>query len=204
LCALDDRDLKLERLKWRSQKEQYAKQYQQAMAQRNAALAQIVAAQMAQADAELALVEEHLARARVPAPFDGIVVVGDLRQMIGAPVERGHVLFEVAPLETYRLILQVDERDVAEVRAGQPGHLVLSAFPTKALPFTVEMVTPVSTAREGRNYFRVEAQLAYTPARLRPGMEGIGKIAIDRRLLVWIWTHQALDWVRLTLWSWWP
>lgn len=204
LCTLDDRDLRLQRLKWRSQKEQYVKQYQQAMAQRNAAQTKIVTAQIEQAEAELALVEEQLARTQVQAPFDGVVVTGDLSQSIGSPVERGHVLFEVAPLEAYRVILQVDERDIAEVTVGQRGHLALSAFPTEPLPLTVERVTPVSTAHEGRNYFRVEAQLAHMPARLRPGMEGVGKIDIDRRLLVWIWTHQALDWLRLLLWSWWP
>jgi hypothetical protein len=98
----------------------------------------------------------------------------------------------------------IDERDIAEVIAGQHGHLVLSAFPTEPLAFAVEQVTPVSVAREGRNYFRVEARLLHTPARLRPGMEGVGKIDIERRLLLWIWTHDALDWLRLLLWSWWP
>jgi multidrug resistance efflux pump len=204
MCTLDDRDLKLERLKWRSQREQYAKQYQQALAQRNAALGQIITAQIAQAEAELALVEEHLERAQLRAPFESLVVSGDLSQSIGAPVERGKVLFEVAPLEAYRVILEVDEHDIAEAADGQEGHLVLSAFPNEPLPFTVTKLTPVSTAREGRNYFRVEARLAHTPARLRPGMEGIGKIAIDRRLLLWIWTHQAVDWLHLQLWSWLP
>jgi multidrug resistance efflux pump len=204
LCTLDDRDLKLERLKWRSQREQYSKQYQQALAQRNAALGQIITTQIAQAEAELALVEEHLERAQLRAPFESLVVSGDLSQSIGAPVERGKVLFEVAPLDAYRVILEVDERDVAEVADGQEGHLVLSAFPNAPLPFTVTQLTPVSTAREGRNYFRVEARLAHTPAHLRPGMEGIGKIAVDRRLLLWIWTHQAVDWLRLQLWSWLP
>jgi len=70
--------------------------------------------------------------------------------------------------------------------------------------FTVETITPVSTAREGHNYFRVEAKLDRTPNRLRPGMEGVGKIVVDRRLLVWIWTRQAIDWVRLKLWAWLP
>jgi multidrug resistance efflux pump len=204
LCALDDRDLKLERLKWRSQREQYAKQYQQALAQRNAALTQIITAQITQAEAELALVEDHLERAQVRAPFDSLVVSGDLSQSIGAPVERGKVLFEVAPLEAYRVILEVDERDIAEVADGQEGHLVLSAFPNEPLPFTVTQVTPVSTARAGRNYFRVEAHLTHASARLRPGMEGIGKIAIDRRRLLWMWAHQAVDWLRLQLWSWLP
>jgi multidrug resistance efflux pump len=204
LCTLDDRDFKLERLKWRSQREQYVKQYQQAMAQRNAALVQIIVAQIAQAEAELALVEDHLQRAQIRAPFESLIVAGDLSQAIGGPVERGKVLFEVAPLEVYRVILEVDERDIAEVAVGQEGHLVLPAFPNEPLPLTVEKLTPVSTAREGRNYFRVEARLTHTPARLRPGMEGIGKIAIDRRLLLWIWTHQAIDWLRLQLWSWVP
>ena len=204
LCTLDDRDLKLERLKWRGQREQYVKQYQQAMALRNAPLAQIVTTQIAQAEAELARVDEYLERARIRAPFEGLVVTGDLSQSIGAPVERGHVLFEVAPLEAYRIILEVDERDVAQIVVAQQGHLVLAAFPHDPLPLTVAKLTPVSTTREGRNYFRVEAQLAETPTRLRPGMEGVSKVTIDRRLLVWIWTHQAIDWLRLTLWSWWP
>ena len=204
LCTLDDRDLKLERLKWRSQREQYGKQYQQALAQRQAALGQILTAQLAQAEAELALVDEHLERAQLRAPFESLIVSGDLSQSIGAPVERGKVLFEVAPLEAYRVILEVDERDIAAVAEGQAGHLVLAAFPNTPLPFMVTRLTPVSTAREGRNSFRVEARFAQTPAHLRPGMEGIGKIAIDRRLLLWIWTHQAVDWLRLHLWSWLP
>jgi multidrug resistance efflux pump len=203
LCTLDDRDLRLERLKWRSQREQYLKQYQMAMAQRNAALGQIATAQIGQAEAELALVEDRLARTQMRAPFAGVVVTGDLSQSIGAPVERGHELCEVAPLEAYRVILQVDERDIAAVMVGQPGHLVLSAFPTLPLPFVIRQVTPVSVAREGRNYFRVEAQLESTPTRLRPGMEGVGKVEIGRRLLLWIWTHTAIDWLRLQVWSWW-
>ena len=44
---LDDRDLKLEQLKWMSQKEQHSKQHDLAMAQRNAAQVKITAAQMA-------------------------------------------------------------------------------------------------------------------------------------------------------------
>jgi hypothetical protein len=68
----------------------------------------------------------------------------------------------------------------------------------------VEKITPVSAASEGRNRFRVEAALERTPERLRPGMEGVGKIEIDRRRIVWIWTHQIVDWFRLALWRWLP
>ena len=204
LAVLDDRELRLERLKWASQLEQLVRQYHQAMAAHNSAQVSILAAQVDQAKAQLALLDDQLARTRVVAPFNGVVVTGDLSQSLGSPVERGQVLFEIAPLDAYRVILQVDERDIADVAAGQRGHLVLSGFPTDQLPLTVEKLTPVSTAREGRNYFRVESRLNKTPERLRPGMEGVAKIEIDRRRLIWIWTHQVIDWIRLALWTWLP
>ena len=78
-------------------------------------------------------------------------------------------------------------------------------MPTQRLPVTITRVTPVATAEDGRNYFRVEARLdAPSAVPLRPGMEGIGKIDVDRRRLVWIWTHEMIDWLRLKLWSWLP
>jgi len=204
LATLDSRDLKLEQLKWSSQKEQYSKQYNVAMAERNAAHVKIAAAQVAQAGAELALVEDQLARTNLRAPIDGVVISGDLSQSIGAPAERGQVLFEIAPLDAYRVVLQVDEREAAEIAVGQRGKIALSAFPSRPLSFVVRKITPVSAAREGRNYFRVEATLDQAPAQLRPGMEGIGKITIGQRRLIWIWTHHALDWLRLFVWSWLP
>lgn len=201
----DDRDLKLEQVRLASQRDQYIRQYREAMANHQRAQAEIVSAQIAQAEAQLALVQEQLARTLMVAPFDGLIVSGDLSQSLGSPVERGQVLFEIAPIDDYRVALQIDERDIAEVAVGQKGELTVASIPGRRFPFEVSKVTPVNTAKEGRNFFRVEATLAGAPGpRLRPGMEGVGKVYIDRRKLVWIWTHSFTDWVRLWLWSWMP
>jgi RND family efflux transporter MFP subunit len=204
LCTLDDRELRLERLKSLSKFEEYQKEYHKAMAEREAAKVEILTAQMHQVQAEVALLDDQLAHTKVLAPFDGVVVTGDLSQQLGAPIEKGKVLFEVAPLDSYRLVIEVDERDIADVVVGQRGSLMLSAFPSEIIDVTVEKITPVSTAKEGRNFFRVEAQFDQPHDRLRPGMEGAGKIEIDRRPLMWIWTHQIVDWIRLAVWSWLP
>jgi RND family efflux transporter MFP subunit len=204
LCTLDDRELRLERLKSLSKFEEYQKEYHKAMAEREAAKVEILTAQMHQAQAEIALLDDQLAHTKLLAPFDGIVVTGDLSQQLGAPVEKGKVLFEIAPLDSYRLVIEVDERDIADVVVGQRGSLMLSAFPSEINDVTVEKITPVSTAKEGRNFFRIEAQFDQPHDRLRPGMEGAGKIQIDRRSLIWIWTHQIVDWIRLAVWSWMP
>ena len=201
----DDRDLRLEHVKLASQREQYIRQYREAMANHERAQAEIVSSQIAQSEAQLALVDEQLARTLMVAPFDGLIVSGDLSQSLGSPVERGQVLFEIAPIDDYRVALQIDERDIAQVALGQRGELTVSSIPGERFAFTVSKITPVNTAKEGRNFFRVEAALTQAPGpRLRPGMEGVGKIHIDDRKLVWIWTHSFTDWVRLWLWSWMP
>lgn len=205
LFELDDRDLRLERLKWSSQKSQYTREHSEALAEHDRAKANILSAQIEQATAQIALIEEQLQRIKVSAPFDSFVVSGDLSQSLGAPVERGDILFEVAPLNAYRVILKVDERDINDVTAGQAGQLALTGLPGEALPIEVTLVTPVATAEEGRNYFRVEATLQEQEiAALRPGMQGVGKIGVEQRRLVWIWTHKIIEWWRMLLWSWWP
>jgi multidrug resistance efflux pump len=204
LATLQNHDLRLERLKWLSQHEELTKEYRQSMAGRDAAKVQILTAQIAQAEAQLKLATEKLSRTNVAAPFPGVVVTGDLSQKLGSPVKQGDVLFEIAPLDTYRIVLQVDERDISSMAVGQDGYLRLASVPDEVFAFKVVNVTPVATAKEGRNYFRVEARFTETPNHLRPAMEGVGKVEVDRRRLVWIWTHEALDWLRLKLWAWLP
>lgn len=204
LASLDSRDLRLERYKWVSERQQYILEYRKAMAEGETASTKILQAQIDQADAQLKLLEEQISRANIAAPFDGLIVTGDLSQSLGSPVERGQVLFEVAPLDAYRVVIEVDEKDISQIAMHQKGELVLNALPDVTFPFTVNKVTPVSTANEGRNFFRAEGSLDENSPRLRPGMQGIGKVTIERRRLIWIWTHEIFDWLRLKIWSWMP
>jgi RND family efflux transporter MFP subunit len=204
LCTLDDRDLRLERMKWSSEVSSLQREYREALAHHDSIQLTIIKARMDKAGAELSLVEEKLARTQIRSPLDGYVVSGDLSQSLGAPVERGQALFEVAPLGGYRVVLEMDERDVAEVAADQSGTLALAGMPHRRLPFLIERVTPVSEIREGRNLFNVEARLEEVTHALRPGMQGVGKVHMGERLLIWQWTHSLVDWLRLWLWTWWP
>jgi len=205
LFTLDERDLRLEKLKWESQRSQRNREYIEASAEHDRAKAGILNAQIAQANAQIALIDEQLRRTRVAAPFDGILVSGDLSQSLGAPVERGDVLFEIAPLNSYRVILDVNEAEISNIKYDQTGKLVLAAAPDDQLPITIEKITPVSTAAEGKNFFRVEAKLdSYGRESLRPGMQGVGKIYIDQRKLIWIWTYKITHWIRMFFWTWLP
>jgi RND family efflux transporter MFP subunit len=204
MARLDDRDLKLERAKWSAEREQLQRKHQVAMAQADRGTMGVIAAQVGQSEAQLSLAQERLSRATLAAPFDGVVVAGDLSQSIGTPVEVGKVLFEVAPLEGFRVVLQVDDRDLVRLALGQRGTLVLASLPDQVLPFTLSAITPVATQIDGRNVFRVEAKVDGQTTRLRPGMEGVGKVVVGERSLLWVWTHNFFDWLRLAVWSWMP
>ncbi len=204
LAVLDDRDISFQRLKLLGKKEQLLRQHRATVADHDKAESLIISAQLTQIETDLEISDYQLAQTKIIAPFQGIIVSGDLSQSLDSPVDKGQVLFEITPLNAYRVILQVDEREISDVYHGQQGVLVLTGLQDKKLSFEVKKVTPVSTPTDGRNYFRVEAHLDSNSENLRPGMEGIGKIYIGSRKLIWIWTHKLLDWVRLWVWSWWP
>ena len=201
LATLDDQELRLELRKWQSQRDQLFKEYRKAQAGSDRAEVAILKAKRAQAEAQLKLVEQQLTRAKLIAPFSGLVVKGDLNQALGSPVHRGEILYEVAPTSEYRVVLKVDDRDIGLVSLGQLGQLKLSGIPDRSVNITIDRLTPVSSTAGGRNYFRVEAVMDKHSDLMRPGMEGIAKIEIGREKLLWIWTRRLVDWLRLFAWS---
>jgi hypothetical protein len=204
LCMLDDRDLKLEQHKWESEREQYSRKLREAMANHEMSEVRILSAQVQQAEAQYALTTDKISRVQVVAPFDGLIISGDLSQLVGSPVELGKQLFEIAPLESYRVILQVDETDMRHVSMGQKGQLVISGIVGEPIDLKVSKITPMAIAKDGRNFFRIEASLDSVPANLRPGMEGVAKVSVGEQRLWWVLTHTFTDWLRLSLWSWLP
>ena len=204
MLKLDDKDLLLEKNRWESEMELGLRKARESLAKADRAGLRQASAQADQARAQLALTQERLQRSSLLAPFDGVVVKGDLSQKFGSPVQQGEVQFELAPLDAWRVILKVDERDIAYMNLHNAGELVLTSLPGQVWPLTVEKITPVAIAEEGRNYFRVEAKLAKEAHDIRPNMEGVAKVHAGRRSWLWIWTHRFAEWVQLTWWEWKP
>jgi biotin carboxyl carrier protein len=201
LAELAEEDLKLEQRKWQSELTQHENAASASLARSERSQYVINQSKADEARAQLDLTERQLARSRVLAPFDGVVIKGDLSQSLGAPLRRGDVLLTIAPAGEFRLLVEVDERDIPAVRAGERGSVALGAL-DRALPFRVARVTPVATTRDGRNFFEVEGELDESPTMLRPGLQGVAKIDAGSHSLAWIGSHRLLEWARLGLWSW--
>lgn len=204
IAELDTQDLMLEQQKFAAEINEYDHQYRQALTERNNTQAHIFKSRVGQAQAQLNLTKEKIKRSRLVSSLDGVIISGDLSRSLGAPVKTGDVLFEVAPLDEYRLIILVDEKQVVDVTDGLRGALTLKSMPDEKLPFVVEKVSPVFTSDGQGSAYRVEARLIDRPQGLRPGMEGIAKIDIDKRRFGWIFFHELVDVLKLWAWRWLP
>ncbi|MEO8009823.1 MAG: efflux RND transporter periplasmic adaptor subunit, partial [Betaproteobacteria bacterium] len=201
LVEFAEKDLQLEIRRYESELAQHENTFSAALVRADRTQFVIAQAKAEEVRAQLGLIEGQLSRSRIRAPFDGVVIKGDLSQSIGAPVRKGEVLLTVAPAQQFRLIVEVDERDIANIRVGQFGAIALAALPSDKLAFEVARITPVANSRDGRNFFEVEGKLDAVPASLRPGLQGVAKIKSVDRSLMWIWTHRVVDWMRIALWS---
>ena len=202
LAELASHDLELERRRRESEFRQHENALRAAQSRSDRAQMVTHQAKAAEAQAMLSLVETQLQRARIEAPFDGIVIKGDLSQNLGAPVQRGEVLMLLAPNDSFRLILEVDEGDMAAIVPGQRGHLALAAQPDQPLAFITRRIVPVASTADGRNFFEVEASLQQQNLpQLRPGLSGVAKVEAGSRAIGWLLTHRAVAWLRLAWWK---
>jgi len=204
IAELDSKVLLLEQQRYAAEKDEYTRQYRQALVKREKAEAHIFKSQVSQAEAQLRLLDKKIQRSSLLAPLSGIIIKGDLSRSLGAPVEKGEVLFEVAPLDEYRLVILVDEKQVIDVQPGLQGELTLKALPDAELTFTVQQVSPMFEENASGIAYRVEADFDKAYPKLRPGMQGIAKINIDQRSYLWIFLHELIDAVRVWGWSWLP
>lgn len=204
IAELDTNSIELEQKRLANKKDEFTKQYRKALASLNQADAHIYKSQVEQAAAQLHLIKQKLQRAKLLSPLNGIIIAGDLSRSLGAPVEKGQVLFEVAPLDEYRLVLQISEQEIAEIKQGQTGYLTLNALPYEEISFQITQISPIFTETQGTITYRVEAAFEGELTALRPGMQGIAKITIGQRSYPWIFFHKLLDAIQLWIWSWLP
>ena len=203
LAELDTRELRLQLMSWVNQEATSQRKYEEALARSERTQVQINNAQGQRARAEIELLEYQISQAAMKAPFDALVVSGDLSQRIGTLVRQGDVLFELSPRSDFRLAMYVDEYRINDISQGQTGQLVLAALPDEKFSFTVTRVNPMAEIMDGATVYRVEASFNNRDDMLRVGLEGVAQIYVDERLLISIWTRSMVDWMKLQLWRFW-
>jgi len=201
LLKLMTRELELEELAASADLTRYRREAEKARATNDLAGMRVATAMAEQSKARLDLVRLRLADATLKAPFAGVVIEGDLRDRLAAPVKQGDALLRIARLENLYVEAEIKERDVHEVLSKQKGEIAFISQPKLTFPVLVEKLEPAAFPRAEGNVFllRCGFEKGVEPW-WRPGMSGLCKVNVEPRTLWWILTHRTVDFLRLKLW----
>jgi RND family efflux transporter MFP subunit len=201
LATLDRTELALELSAAQADATRFESEVQQARSERKLADMQVAEARAAQAKAKLEILELHLVQSEVRAPFDGVVVEGDLRERIGTPLKQGDALYRVARLDKMYAEVLVREDDIRDIARGAPGQIAFASKPGSRFAVHVERVEPMAVPRPEGNVFIVRCTLPEkNEAWWRPGMRGAARLDAGRHAPLWIATHRTLDYLRMRWW----
>jgi multidrug resistance efflux pump len=206
LAELSDDTLRTEQRRIGAEAAQTENAVAEAMAKYDRAQIVVQRAKLDSLLAQKELVDERLGRIQMSAPFDGVVIKGDLGQMLGSPVKRGDVLLTLSEGTAFRVIVAIPEREIADVEVGQAGTLVLAALPDEKIPLRVVRIMPVANvSAENQNVFEIEAALdrpdAARAAALVPGLKGAARIATGEKAFGWKWLTRAWQRLGFLVWS---
>jgi hypothetical protein len=203
LTQMDTTDLQQQLAEVQSEIQRYASEEDKARAGGALAEMQVAQARRVQSEARLKRVAYFLKQARTEAPFDGVVVEGERRNLLGSSVKRGDKLFRIAQVRDLYVVLQVPEHAIRELRGDAEAELLLLSQPNQPIRLKVSSFVPMAQVKgEEGNQFVLKAQILDPVASWwRPGMTGFAKIDAGSRNISWVLFHRTID--KLRLWLWW-
>jgi membrane fusion protein, multidrug efflux system len=118
-----------------------------------------------------------LAYTRILAPISGVIAKRSVK--LGNLVTINQTLFQIVDMDPLQAVLNVPERDLDTLKAGQPVHLRVDALPEKTFEGTVARIAPVVDATSGT--FRATCEFRDSTSTLKPGMFGRVDVVYDQR-----------------------
>ncbi len=199
LAQMRTEDLRYQLSETRATIASLATQRDDALAKRDTAQFRVLEAEIARYEATMSLLEDRLEKSTIRSPLEGVIAQGELEQYIDAPLEVTQALFQVVE-PGHRAIVQVGERDIARVEAGQEGRLMSKALPGREIPVRVVRVHPMAEAVQGGNVYRAELELLEDPGFLRPGATGTVKLRDGWTTGLSSLLRPVIDELRMRLW----
>lgn len=129
------------------------------------------------ADAEATLAQVRLSKARISAPFGG--VIGPRSVSPGTFVRAGEPIAEMAQIGEIKVTFNLPERYLAQLHRGAEVKIVVPAYADEPVTGQVDVVDPILDA-DTRNV-RVIARAPNPEGRLLPGMSADVELVLERR-----------------------
>ncbi|MCX5769229.1 MAG: efflux RND transporter periplasmic adaptor subunit [Candidatus Hydrogenedentes bacterium] len=138
---------------------------------------------VAQAQATLDANKSDLTKAVVRSPINGVVLVRSVEpgQTVAAMFQ-SPILFTLAEdLSQMKLLVDVDEADVGQVREDQEATFSVDAYPDQTFSARTTQVRYGSQTVEGVVTYKAVLKVDNSSLALRPGMTATASLTVDKR-----------------------
>lgn len=200
LAALDANDEYLKRAELRAETESLDALIDHAVATRDSGQLRIHEAKKRSLVAQLRIVDARIGQAQIRAPQDGLILEGDLRELLGGRLKMGDRLFELARYDQASISLRIPEKLVLAAHECDVAEFAPTARPNTVYRIQDLRIAPSSTVFDGSNVFLGEGTVPIDLDELPPGMEGTAHIDAGPHSSWWVLTHRVTDWLRLNFW----
>ena len=122
--------------------------------------------------------QRNLEKARLIAPFDGVVSVVNFS--VGDSAGTGTAV-TVVNLSNLQVKVTVAEVDIAKIKVGQSAQITMDALPGKTYTAKLIAIGPVATITQGVVNYPVTAAIDNTDGQVKPGMTANLAITVEQR-----------------------
>ncbi|MEM7476774.1 MAG: efflux RND transporter periplasmic adaptor subunit [Planctomycetota bacterium] len=190
LGILDDSEIQLEYAENKAELSRAQKEHDGFLATHQTGEARLAQLEAEKITARNKLLLHQIDNLDLVSPVDGVVVAGDLEDAIGMPLSMGDSMFEIAPLDTFIVEVQIPEDDIRYIELGMGIHVRFAAIPFQSFRGTITRLHPESVIDEDENVFVAMSTLEKGAEQFRPGMKGTGTISTAWRPVAWNFLHK--------------
>lgn len=143
---------------------------------------------------QIEALQQQLGRLKLLSPADGVVVQGDWYQSDGAPVTRGSMLFEIAPMDAMRVEIRLSTSDLARIEVGDQATIRVDAAPGERWTAELNRIDPRGKVIDTDVVFGANVDVDNPTKALRPGMKGTARISAGTQTIGWLLFYRPTMW----------
>jgi HlyD family secretion protein len=139
-------------------------------------------AQVAQSQASLAAIETDIRKAVIKSPINGMVLdrLIDPGQTVAASFQTPTLFTLAEDLTKMKLIIDVDEADIGNVKVGQVARFRVDAYPDRAFESRVQEVRSTPKTSNGVVTYQTVLTVDNKERLLQPGMTATAEITVTQ------------------------
>ena len=150
---------------------------------------------------QVAILDQELGKTEIRAPIDGIVATPFVERKFNQHLDPGDELCRIVDMGRVIVEIQVPEKELADVRPGNPVFMKARSLPSLDLEGRVDFIAPVAQSVNGQQMVVVRSELQNDDLLLKPDMTGVAKIYCGDRRILDLMTRRMIRWIRTEFWD---